>query len=530
MRRIMMCLATLALATGLWTLGSWQASLSHTADTETLRDLEERLAAATEKIRELMAGRERRTGELLGTVPHECSEFEVQRGQFKTLKDLEHMNQIGWEGGQWTACTHLATYGLNFASYYARFLAFNLAPATVLEFGCGLGTMSDFLARFVPGGSRVTCVEPEIMLAEVFDRRPQHATQLAVDLFTPNGSDCLRGLQRERFELVISLEVAEHVPPQNVDRLAELLSTSTEKWLVFSAARPGQGGTGHLDGSMFGREEWVKTFQRYGLVYSHELTEALRIAAFPERQYDLHFNTIVMMHPKQTSKVPEVIRSLDLHGDPLFYKQRGMDWDREQRPVAADQATSRMDGMWEALWPELHLAKQKIDMWGLCSGGTGPPRPAGGPFADWANYRWASAGVEVEAGCLDTPGWTNGINELKCDDYGIKLGQKLGFCSNGGVVAGKEWALGAKHNHPDRHCCVCGKSIAQAAQQEVAVVQTQAQAPVTAAMVADDRGSVGVGDCGAEEKLFPAVLCEDMPDASKSAALARYALPALDRP
>ena len=62
-----------------------QASLSHTADTGTLRDLEERLAAATEKIRELMAGRERRTGELLGTVPHECSEFEVQRGQFKTL-------------------------------------------------------------------------------------------------------------------------------------------------------------------------------------------------------------------------------------------------------------------------------------------------------------------------------------------------------------------------------------------------------------------------------------------------------------
>jgi hypothetical protein len=49
-------------------------------------------------------------------------------------------------------------------------------------------------------------------------------------------------------------------------------------------------------------------------------------------------------------------------------------------------------------------------------------------------------------------------------------------------------------------------------------------------MVADDRGSVGVGDCGAEEKLFPAVLCEDMPDASKSAAMAHYALLALDRP
>ena len=34
------------------------------------------------------------------------------------------------------------------------------------------GTTSDFLARFVPGGSLVTCIEPEVMLAEVFDRRP----------------------------------------------------------------------------------------------------------------------------------------------------------------------------------------------------------------------------------------------------------------------------------------------------------------------------------------------------------------------
>jgi cyclopropane fatty-acyl-phospholipid synthase-like methyltransferase len=31
----------------------------------------------------------------------------------------------------------------------------------VLEFGCGLGTTSSFLARHVPGGTKVVCIEPE---------------------------------------------------------------------------------------------------------------------------------------------------------------------------------------------------------------------------------------------------------------------------------------------------------------------------------------------------------------------------------
>jgi hypothetical protein len=30
-------------------------------------------------------------------------------------------------------------YGINFASYFARFLAFNMRPKSVLEFGGGLG-------------------------------------------------------------------------------------------------------------------------------------------------------------------------------------------------------------------------------------------------------------------------------------------------------------------------------------------------------------------------------------------------------
>ena len=161
-----------------------------------------------------------------------CSAFEVTsfRSGSAFLTDTNVACAKGshghCSGGQWTACTHLKLYGLNTAPFLMRLLAFGLRPQRALEIGCGLGTTADFLARFVPGGSSVTCVEPEEMLAEVFDRRPLplRPTQLAVNLFgtsmatgtgTSNAARCLAELTTRRFDLVYSLEVADgasHIP------------------------------------------------------------------------------------------------------------------------------------------------------------------------------------------------------------------------------------------------------------------------------------------------------------------------------
>ena len=56
-------------------------------------------------------------------------------------------------------------------------------------------------------------------------------------------------------------------------------------------------------------------------------------------------------------------------------------------------------------------------------------------------------------GCEDTPGWTNGDRPggaLVCADYVAR-----GHCAGGQVLT--SWAAGASFNHPQKHCCACGK-------------------------------------------------------------------------
>ena len=62
------------------------------------------------------------------------------------------------------------------------------------------------------------------------------------------------------FELVLSLEVAEHVPAEFTDELKQRLATATTKYPVFSTARPGQGGIGHIDKSSHDRDWWIERF------------------------------------------------------------------------------------------------------------------------------------------------------------------------------------------------------------------------------------------------------------------------------
>jgi len=57
--------------------------------------------------------------------------------------------------------------------------------------------------------------------------------------------------------------------------------------------------------------------------------------------------------------------------------------------------------------------------------------------------------------CADTRGWTNGDRPdgpLGCADYEARR-----YCNEGFVLVAAAWAAGAQFNHPERHCCACGK-------------------------------------------------------------------------
>jgi SAM-dependent methyltransferase len=76
------------------------------------------------------------------------------------------------------------------------------------------------------------------------------------------------------FDLAYSFEVAEHLPPELGDRLVAFLAASAPT-VVFTAAPPGQGGTGHINEQE--RPYWVVRFRNHGMVERQELRD--RVAA-----------------------------------------------------------------------------------------------------------------------------------------------------------------------------------------------------------------------------------------------------------
>lgn len=74
------------------------------------------------------------------------------------------------------------------------------------------------------------------------------------------------------FDVAYSFEVAEHVTPQLGDALVRYLARIAPT-VVFTAARPGQGGIGHINEQP--REYWIERFAAEGLAYDAEGTSAM---------------------------------------------------------------------------------------------------------------------------------------------------------------------------------------------------------------------------------------------------------------
>ena len=107
------------------------------------------------------------------------------------------------------------------------------------------------------------------------------------------------------FELVQSLEVAEHIEPQSSDIFIDCIAQHSERYVLFSAAPPGQGGEFHVNEQPY--DFWRVKFSERGFI----AVDAVRplISNYKRISYWYRYNTLLYVRAEYLSELPIKLRS-----------------------------------------------------------------------------------------------------------------------------------------------------------------------------------------------------------------------------
>ncbi|WP_298965087.1 methyltransferase domain-containing protein [uncultured Roseibium sp.] len=134
-------------------------------------------------------------------------------------------------------------------SIVKRFHNFN----SMLDIGCGIGAWLNAASKL--GVQNIKGVEgPWLKETETLvDRKKIEVVDLSKKTFET----------QQRYDLAISIEVAEHLPEKMASNFCASLTNASD-FVLFSAAIPGQGGAGHINEQYI--EHWIGNFWNLGYV------------------------------------------------------------------------------------------------------------------------------------------------------------------------------------------------------------------------------------------------------------------------
>jgi SAM-dependent methyltransferase len=134
-------------------------------------------------------------------------------------------------------------------------------PATAIDVGCGTGAL---LLALRDLGVSVSGLERSRAALEICKRRGLDVMPFDLESNAPFES---------KSDVVISAEVAEHLPERFADRFVDLLCAAAPVVIV-TAAIPGQRGTDHVNEQP--NEYWIEKFERRGFRFEAQLTAIWR--------------------------------------------------------------------------------------------------------------------------------------------------------------------------------------------------------------------------------------------------------------
>jgi len=165
-----------------------------------------------------------------------------------------------------------------------------LHPKSVIDMGCGVGV---WLAEFLDQGTeRVVGVDGAWLPLEQLLIPKENF--VAHNLETPF-------VAKERFDLVISLEVAEHLAPEAATTFVESL-VSLGDVVLFSAAIPFQGGEHHINEQW--QQYWADLFREKGF----EVFDCVRSLIWDREDVAPFYkqNTLLFIRSSAVNRFPRV--------------------------------------------------------------------------------------------------------------------------------------------------------------------------------------------------------------------------------
>ncbi len=191
--------------------------------------------------------------------------FRKTRSALFRFKQFVHSARFGFSPDQIYDASFYDSSGFAKTPYTAEKIASYLferyQPTSVMDFGCGTG---NYLVQFAQKGCQVLGVEGSQAGVQ---RVPESVTAIHFDLREPL-------LTNKRFDLVMSIEVAEHIPHKYSSVLVASICRHAKELIVFTAAPPNAPGEDHINCQE--RPYWDRLFEKHGFFYSPHESESLQ--------------------------------------------------------------------------------------------------------------------------------------------------------------------------------------------------------------------------------------------------------------
>jgi SAM-dependent methyltransferase len=150
----------------------------------------------------------------------------------------------------------------DFYSEIANWLWLNFKPKRVIDFGCGNGFIISELKK---RGASVLGIEGSINALKYMPKNIKTDVKIM---------DITQLHNLGRFDLVISSEVAEHLPEEKAQIFITNLTNHASSIIYFTAAEPGQGGVDHINEQP--HEYWIEKFNLNGFIFLKDKSKELR--------------------------------------------------------------------------------------------------------------------------------------------------------------------------------------------------------------------------------------------------------------